>query len=63
MYYSPYMGELTNEYTYDESGNLIKDFYTNSDDENSVREYTYDENGNLIKEVRSSNAFTGFNGI
>ena len=46
---SPYL-EGYIEYTYDDSGNIIKE-YSKNYGENYTREYTYDKNGNIIKEV------------
>lgn len=39
------------EYEYDESGNMIKDFFAD-DDSSCKSEYEYDESGNLIKRIR-----------
>ena len=52
-----YNGESTttvSEYTYDENGNMIKEVYTNSENEKSTYTYEYDKTGNLIKEVYTS---------
>ena len=39
------------EYEYDESGNMIKDFFAD-DDSGCKSEYEYDESGNLVKRIR-----------
>ena len=39
----------TSEYTYDDSGNLIKFVYTNENNERSVSSYAYDSEGFRIK--------------
>ena len=52
-----YTIEYTTNYTYDVSGNLIKEVDTHYNGGESVFEYTYDAAGNLIKEVFGNQIF------